>query len=29
MKRHNAEEIIPRLRQAEADLAQGLTIAQV
>ena len=29
MKRHTAEEIIPKLRQAEADLAQGLTIAQV
>ena len=28
MKRHSAEEIIPKLRQAEADLAQGLTIAQ-
>lgn len=27
MKRHTAEEIIPKLRQAEADLAQGLTIA--
>lgn len=23
MKRHTAEEIIPKLRQAEADLAQG------
>ena len=29
MKRHTAEEIIPKLRQAEADLAQGLSIAQV
>jgi hypothetical protein len=29
MKRHTAEEIIPKLRQAEADLAQGLTIAQI
>jgi putative transposase len=29
MKRHTAEEIIPKLRQAEADLAQDLTIAQV
>lgn len=29
MKRHTAEQIIPKLRQAEADLAQGLTIAQV
>src|SRR4051795_12563010 len=29
MKRHTAEEIIPKLRQAEADLAQGLGIAQV
>lgn len=29
MKRHTAEEIIPKLRQAEADLAQGLTIGQV
>jgi putative transposase len=28
MKRHTAEEIIPKLRQAEADLAQGLTLAQ-
>ena len=23
MKRHTAEQIIPKLRQAEADLAQG------
>jgi putative transposase len=29
MKRHTAEEIIPKLRQAEADLGQGLTIGQV
>src|SRR3954453_2899093 len=29
MKRHTAEEVIPKLRQAEADLAQGLTLAQV
>jgi putative transposase len=29
MKRHTAEEIIPKLRQAEADLAQGLTLAQL
>jgi putative transposase len=29
MKRHTAEEIIPKLRQVEADLAQGLGIAQV
>jgi len=29
MKRHTAEEIIPKLRQVEADLAQGLTIGQV
>ncbi len=29
MKRHTAEQIIPKLRQAEADLAQGLTIGQV
>jgi len=29
MKRHTAEEIIAMLRQAEADLAQGLTLAQV
>jgi transposase-like protein len=28
MKRHTAEQIIPKLRQAEADLAQGLTIGQ-
>ena len=29
MKRHTAEQIIPKLRQAEADLAQGLTVGQV
>jgi transposase-like protein len=29
MKRHSAEEIIIKLRQADADLAQGLTIGQV
>jgi transposase-like protein len=29
MKRHSAEEIITKLRQADADLAQGLTIGQV
>src|SRR6476646_4276213 len=29
MKRHTAEQIIPKLRQAEADLAQGLGPAQV
>src|SRR5579885_1082987 len=29
MKRHTAEEVIAKLRQAEADLAQGLSIAQV
>ena len=29
MKRHTAEEVIAKLRQAEADLAQGLNIAQV
>ena len=29
MKRHTAEQIIPKLRQAEADLGQGLTIGQV
>jgi putative transposase len=29
MKRHTAEEIIPKLRQAESDLGQGLTIGQV
>ncbi len=29
MKRHTAEEVITKLRQAEADLAQGLGVAQV
>ena len=29
MKRHTAEEVITKLRQAEADLAQGLTLAQL
>lgn len=29
MKRHTAEEVITKLCQAEADLAQGLTLAQV
>ena len=29
MKRHTAEQVIPKLRQAEADLAQGLTVGQV
>jgi len=29
MKRHTAEQIIPKLRQAETDLAQGLTVGQV
>ncbi len=29
MKRHTAEEIIPKLRQAETDFSQGLTIGQV
>src|SRR5919206_1970972 len=29
MKRHTAEEVITLLRQAEADLAQGLSVAQV
>ena len=29
MKRHTAEEVIAKLRQAEASLAQGLTVAQV
>ena len=28
MKRHTAEEVITKLRQAEADLAQGLSVAQ-
>jgi putative transposase len=29
MKRHSAEEIITKLRQADADLAQGVSIGQV
>jgi putative transposase len=29
MKRHSAEEVIAKLRQAEADLAQGLSVGQV
>ena len=29
MRRHTAEEVITLLRQAEADLAQGLSVAQV
>src|SRR4051812_42704509 len=29
MKRHTPEEVIAKLRQAEADLAQGVNIAQV
>jgi transposase-like protein len=29
MKRHTAEEVIAKLRQAEADLAQGLNIGLV
>ena len=29
MKRHTAEEVIAKLRQAEAALAQGLGVAQV
>lgn len=29
MKRHSPEQVILKLRQAEADLAQGLTIGQV
>jgi transposase-like protein len=29
VKRHTAEEVITKLRQAEADLAQGLSVAQV
>jgi transposase-like protein len=28
VKRHTAEEVIAKLRQAEADLAQGLSLAQ-
>jgi transposase-like protein len=29
MTRHTPEQVILKLRQAEADLAQGLTLAQV
>ena len=29
MKRHTPEEVIAKLRQAEADLAQGLGLGQV
>lgn len=29
MKRHTAEQVILKLRLAEADLAQGLTLAQI
>lgn len=29
MKRHTAEEVILKLRQAEADLAQGVGIAHI
>ena len=29
MKRHTAEEVIAQLRQADADLAQGASLAQV
>lgn len=29
MKRHTVEEVIAKLRQAEADLAQGLNVAQL
>ena len=29
MKRHTPEQVIAKLRQAEADLAQGLGIAQI
>jgi putative transposase len=29
MKRHSAEEVITKLRQAEADLAQGFSVGQV
>ena len=29
MKRHSPEQVILKLRQAEADLAQGLTLGQV
>ncbi len=29
MKRHTPEQVITKLRQADADLAQGLSLAQV
>ena len=29
MTRHTPEQVIPKVRRAEADLAQGLSIAQV
>ena len=29
MKRHTPEQVIAKLRQADADLAQGLSLAQV
>jgi transposase-like protein len=29
VKRHTAEEVLTKLRQAEADLAQGTSLAQV
>jgi transposase-like protein len=29
MKRHTAEEVNTKLRQADADLSQGLTVGQV
>jgi transposase-like protein len=29
MKRHTAEEVITKLRQADADLSQGLSVGQV
>ena len=29
MKRHTPEQLIAKLRQAEADLGQGLNLAQV
>ena len=29
MKRHTAEQVITKLRQDEADLAQGLTLAYI
>ena len=28
-KRHNAEEVIAKLREADVELAQGLSVAQV